>query len=149
AAIAAVAAGGEVVVLDSGGYGAVTITQAVTIEAPAGIYAGIHVTSGDAITINAGVFDVVTVRGLTLNGGSNSGITVSSVGTLVVESCLISGFQMDGISVPSGGVSVIVKDTDVRTCAQGFGIRNSSGTVTAVIDRSHLDANSIGYFSIN
>src|SRR5512132_2933185 len=33
-AIAAVAAGGEVIVLDSAGYGAVTITQSVSLIAP-------------------------------------------------------------------------------------------------------------------
>src|ERR1700757_623419 len=45
--------GGEAIVLDSGGYGAVTITQAVTIEAPPGVLAFIHPSSGDAITVNA------------------------------------------------------------------------------------------------
>ena len=46
AAIAAVAAGGEVIVLDSGGYGAVTVTKSVTLEAPAGIYAEKTVAKG-------------------------------------------------------------------------------------------------------
>ena len=45
---------GEVIVLDSGGYGPVTITQGVTIEAPAGVTAFVHPPSGDAITVNAG-----------------------------------------------------------------------------------------------
>src|SRR4029450_4715446 len=34
---------GEVIVLDSAGYGAVTITKAVSIIAPTGVYAGISV----------------------------------------------------------------------------------------------------------
>src|ERR1700687_5345594 len=54
--------GGEAIVLDSGGYGPVTITQAVTIEAPAGVLAFIHPPSGDAMTINAGVSDKVIIR---------------------------------------------------------------------------------------
>ena len=33
--------GGEVIVLDSGGYGPVSITQSVSVVAPAGVYAGI------------------------------------------------------------------------------------------------------------
>src|SRR6266571_6657569 len=54
AAIAQTQSGGEVVVLDSGGYGTVTITQAVSLVAPAGVYAGISVFSGTGITVNAG-----------------------------------------------------------------------------------------------
>jgi hypothetical protein len=74
AAIAAVAAGGELVVLDSGGYGPVTITKAVTIEAPAGIYAGLYVASGDGIIVDAGGGDTVILRGLTLNSvGTGTG----------------------------------------------------------------------------
>ncbi|MEO8674060.1 MAG: hypothetical protein ABI569_00675, partial [Casimicrobiaceae bacterium] len=41
AAVAATSAGGEVIVLDSAGYGTVTISQAVSIIAPAGVYAGV------------------------------------------------------------------------------------------------------------
>src|ERR1700686_956347 len=41
--------GGEAIVLDSGGYGPVTITQSLIIEAPAGVVAFIHPPSGDAI----------------------------------------------------------------------------------------------------
>src|SRR5215471_13629595 len=53
-AISQTSVGGEVIVLDSAGYGAFTITQAVSIIAPPGIYAGISVFSGDGIDINAG-----------------------------------------------------------------------------------------------
>lgn len=84
--------------LDSGGYGPVTITQALTIEAPAGVTAFIHPPPGDdAITINAGASDVVTLRGLVLNGGAFVGITVAAVGTLNVENCFITGFGGNGI----------------------------------------------------
>ena len=43
---------GEVIVLDSAGYGPVTITKSVSIIAPAGNHAGITVFSGDGITVN-------------------------------------------------------------------------------------------------
>jgi hypothetical protein len=78
---------GEVIVLDSGGYGPVTITKGVTIEAPAGVTAFIHPASGSAITVNAGPSDKVTLRALTLNGGSDNGITVNSVGTWPRPGC--------------------------------------------------------------
>ena len=72
-AISQTSPGGEVVVLDSAGYGAFTITQAVSITAPPGVYAGISVFSGDGITITAGGSDTVILRGLTLNNQAAPG----------------------------------------------------------------------------
>jgi len=46
-------AGGKVIVLDSARYGPVTITKSISLIAPAGIYAGITVFSGDGVTVNA------------------------------------------------------------------------------------------------
>ena len=48
-ALGVVSAGGEIVALDSGGYGPVTIGKSITIESPPGIYAGITAPSGDAL----------------------------------------------------------------------------------------------------
>ena len=45
------AADGEIVVLDSAGYGPVTITQGVSIIAPAGIYAGVTNGGGDGVVV--------------------------------------------------------------------------------------------------
>src|SRR5512147_2027792 len=65
--IGATDVGGEVIVQDAGGYGAVTITKSVTITSPAGVYAGISVFGGDGVLVNgAGV--VVVLRGLVING---------------------------------------------------------------------------------
>lgn len=43
AAISVVTAGGEVVALDSGGYGAISITKSVQLVAPTGVYAAITI----------------------------------------------------------------------------------------------------------
>jgi hypothetical protein len=136
---------GEVIVLDSGGYGAVTITQGVTIEAPAGVTAFVHPPSGDAITVTAGS-GTVTLRGLTLNGGTNNGITVNSVGTLNVENCFITGFSNAGIQMLSAG-RLNVKGTDIKACNVGVFLFNASGLVQASIDHCHLDGNSEGFGS--
>jgi hypothetical protein len=130
---------GEAIVLDSGGYGAVTITQGVTIEAPAGVTAFIHPASGDAITVNAGTA-TVTLRGLVLNGGASNGITVNSVGTLNVENCFITGFALDGILMASAG-NLNVKGTDIKACNAGVLINNTSGVMRASFDHCHLDGN--------
>ena len=136
--------GGEAIVLDSGGYGPVTITQAVTIEAPPGVVAFIHPSAGDAVTINAGLSDKVVLRGLVLNGGPASGVTANTVGTLSVEGCAISGFAVFGVHMTAAG-QLVVKNTDVKSCGVGVGIHNTSGTVKAAIDHCHLDGNTEGF----
>src|SRR6202035_5770597 len=87
-ALAKTSAGGEIDVVDSGDYGPVTISQAVSIEA-AGVLATIQVSSGNGITVTAGLNDVVVLRGLTLDGqgAANDGINFSTGASLYVENC--------------------------------------------------------------
>src|SRR5262250_517751 len=104
-AITQTSPGGEIAVLDTAGYGTVTITQAVSIINEEGVEAGITVTSGDGITITAGASDVVNLRGLTLVGaaGSGNGITFKSGGNLNIQNCVIRGFAHSGLNlIPTG-----------------------------------------------
>src|SRR5450432_688710 len=57
-----VAAGGEIDILDPAGYGAVTITKAVSIVNDGVGTAGVQAASGNAVTINAGANDTVYLR---------------------------------------------------------------------------------------
>src|SRR6266540_418367 len=83
AALVQTAGGGEIVALDSGGYGAVTISQAVTIVAAPGIQASISPASGAAITVSAGPGDVVVLRNLYLNAqGAGNGILYQAAAAL-------------------------------------------------------------------
>jgi hypothetical protein len=52
AAITVTNTGGEIIVLDSAGYGPVAISKSVSIISPPGIYAGVSVLSGEGITMN-------------------------------------------------------------------------------------------------
>ena len=113
-ALAATNAGGEIIVLDSGGYGSVTIAQSVSIIAPAGVYAGISVFSGDGVTVAAGVAGNVTLRGLTINGqGGNRGIVVTSAAEVHIKRCIVTNMGADGIRI-DGGTRINVRDTLVR-----------------------------------
>ncbi len=146
-AVAEVNPGGEVIVLETGGYGPVTLAHAVTIDAPPGVLAFIHPPSGAAVTINAGAGDTVVLRGLVLNGGSADGVLASTVGRLVVEECAISGFPGSGIVMTSAG-ALTMEGTDVAGCGSGVVIANPSGNVTASIDHCQLDGNSNGLVAI-
>ena len=156
AAIGVVLAGGEVVALDSGGYGATTISKAVTLTSPLGVYAAITaLTAGtSAITVSATAGfagDTVVLRGLTLTGlGGLHGINVTSVRNLHVEGCVISGFTQNGINVSLtvDGSHIFVKDTITRNNgSDGIHILTSTGLVRASIDNCRSERNfDFGFF---
>ncbi len=115
AAIAQTNDQGEIVVLDSAGYGKVTITKSVTIVAPPGIYAGISVFAGDdGVTVNA-PSGVVVLRGLKINGqGGNNGVNFVQGAELRVEGCDIAGMSQRGINAElTPGAAIYIRDTTV------------------------------------
>src|SRR5438132_11695423 len=63
-AINQAAAGAEVVVVSSGGYGGATITKSITVNAPTGVIAFV----GRTITVAIPSTDKVTLGGLSMNG---------------------------------------------------------------------------------
>src|SRR5436305_2079853 len=97
-AISKTAAGGEINVLDPGGFGAVTITKSITISSE-GFEAGVLVSGTNGIIVNAGNTGVVVLRGLDIEGlGTGlSGIKVLSAGAVHVENCTINNFTQSGI----------------------------------------------------
>jgi nitrous oxidase accessory protein NosD len=148
-AITQVVAGGEIIALESGGYGPLTINKAVTVNAPDGIIAFIHPPSGDAITIGAGASDTVILRGLTLNGGAGNGITVNTVGQLFVEHCTITGFVSDGISFSAAGGTLFMRDDDVRECFFGVIVESTGTASRAVIRGSNFVENTTGVYAFS
>jgi len=128
AAIGVTAAGGEVIVLDSAGYGPVTITKSVSIIAPPGVYAGVTVFSGNGITVNA-PGATVALRGLSIIGqGGTNGVDYSGVsspgGALLIDNCEIRGMSGVGIQVTNNSgfhrLSVLVKHSIVHDNASAF-----------------------------
>lgn len=135
-------AGGEVIVLDSAGYGPVTIAQSVSIIAPPGVYAGVTVPSADGVLV-AGAGITVVLQGLTINGtGGSNGINFSQGDELHVINCSISNMSSDGISATAAGGKLFVAGTTVRDGAsRGL---FASGTVTVIVDRARIENNGSG-----
>jgi len=134
--------GGEVLVLDSAGYGPVTITQAVSIIAPAGVYAGVSVFSGDGVTVNAGTSDTVVLRGLTITGvGGANGVVVNTAGSVDVGRVEISGFSGDGIKFNDGNTLILRDSISRQNGHNGFTFSPAAGG-TLIVERSSFDGNS-------
>src|SRR3979411_1746669 len=72
-AISKTAAGGEIDALDPAGFGALTITKAITIDGGGGQVASVLASGTNGINVNAGATDVVILRNLRINGLSGSG----------------------------------------------------------------------------
>ncbi len=134
-ALAKTAPGGEINCLDPGDFGTVNITFSVTISCEAGT-AGILVTEGAAgITINAATTDVVTLRGLDIDGqGSGvAGIQILSAKAVHIEKTAIRNFRSGstaatGITTtPLGSVTIFLFIADTVISDNDYGIRLRSG----------------------
>jgi Right handed beta helix region len=137
-------AGGEVVVLDSAGYGSMTINKSVQVIVPPGVHAGITAGSfSNGVTVNAGPSDVVTLRGIYITRGDtfNSGILFLGGGALFVENCVIEKFSTGIDFQPTGTARLSVKGTVVRN--SGFAgilvLGPTGGVARATVERSWLE----------
>jgi hypothetical protein len=131
-ALAHTNAGGEVIAIDSGGYGAFTVSQSVGVIGAPGAHAAITVTSGDGIDVTAGASDTVTIRGLniTLTGGATFGINASTFGALFIDHCSVLG-GVNGIRIAGGaGSHASLVDTAARAATDtGYSIASRAALV--------------------
>jgi hypothetical protein len=144
-AISKTAAGGEINCLDPGGFGAVTITKAITIACE-GVTAGVVVPGTNGIIVNAGASDNVTLRGIDINGDGTglNGIRFLAGKALIVDNCQIYGFTTRGIDVALGAAaSVDVKDTRINNIG-GAGIRTASTVGNASLSAERVNISRVG-----
>jgi hypothetical protein len=142
-AISKTAAGGEIDALDPAGYGAVTITKAITIDGGGGQVASVLVSGTNGIVVQAGPSDVVILRNLRINGigtGIN-GIRWLAGKALTVENCDIFGFTTNGIDIAKAdGGKAFVHNTVVQNVGQaGLSVQSTTTNTSVDIDNSRFD----------
>jgi Right handed beta helix region len=147
-ALTQTAAGGEIDVVDPGGYGMVTITKAISIVNDGVGVAAIGVSSGNAITISAGATDSVHLRGLTIDGlGSGTdGIDFKTGGNLAIEDCVIRGFTNAGIAVTLSTSSTFSVSNTIASNNGISGIAvgaSGSAVVTGVVSKVTTNNNNL------
>src|SRR5262245_19242127 len=157
AALALTLAGGEIYVLNSANYGAVSINKAVTITSE-GAVAGVLATSGVGVAISAGANDVVNLRGLDIDGGNSGtvGIQFNSGQSLNIQKSTIRNFTSSGIAfAPNAGASALfVSDTQVTNNGSNgilvapTGSAAVNGALSRVVASSNgLASNGVGIFA--
>jgi hypothetical protein len=143
-AISKTAAGGEIDAMDPGGYGTLTITKAITIDG-SGTFASVLNSGTNGFNINAGPNDIVTLRGLSIQGARQStspgvtGIKFNSGKGLNVLDCVILNENSNGIDVTLGaaGSFVFVRNTVVKNCAgDALSATTTVGTVKVMVKDS-------------
>lgn len=157
-AISKTATGGEINVLDPGGFGGVTITKSITISSE-GFEAGVLVSGTNAIVINATSTSDVVLRGLDIEGLGTGLVGIKVLGaldSLHVEKCTINNFRGSngsGIEIATsaaGTTQVYIKDTIVRNNGQGTGggifvNPGVSAVVKASLDNVRMEHNVFGF----
>jgi hypothetical protein len=138
---------GEIDALDPGGFGAVTITKSITIDGT-GTLAGILASLTTGIIVNATSTDVITIRGISINGACNGirGMNILQAKTVNVEDCVIFRFVNEGILVnETSDIALNVRNTVIRNNAgDGINTFTSAGTVRGSLDNVSLTGNGNG-----
>ena len=159
-AISKTAAGGEINAIDSGGFGAVTITKSITIDLSPQL-GGVLVTGTNGISVNAGADADVILRGINFvavppSTPQLSGVRILSARTVRIENSSFSGFgsttpsnKAASISVTptAANTSVVVDNVDIRVgVLNGIGILvDPAATFTATV--TVRNSTILGYFT--
>jgi hypothetical protein len=113
AAFPTVTAGGELIALDTAGYGPITnINKAITVAALPGNTAFVVAAAGTAaFTVNGGPSDLIILRNLSFNGSGAANTTgvQDNSGKLVIDNCKFAQLTT-GLNVVNAKVDVFFSD---------------------------------------
>ncbi len=139
-AISKTAAGGEISVLDPGGFGAVTITKSINIGGP--IEGSILAAGVNGIIINAGAADDIYIRNVEIEGVGTglNGVRILKAGSVTLQGVNIRNFTTTGIDINSTtNVRTYLTDVSVHDTKIGLSVK-TTGVLTSTVftDRSRF-----------
>jgi hypothetical protein len=146
-AISKTAGGGEINCLDPGGFGGVTTIKAMTFNC--GYTLGsILVAGSPGITINAGVNDRVTIRGIQITG-VNQTVTPGTIGVRIlqakavsIEDSVISNFGQQGVldSRSAGTTRLYIRNSIIsNNTGTGIALLATGLSVTDIENTSSIN----------
>jgi hypothetical protein len=159
AAIAVVTPGGELIALDTSGYGPITsINKAITIATVPGATAFVVAAAGTAaFTVNGAASDLIKLRNINFNGSGAAGTTGlrHNSGQLIVENCSFQQLtigvdcvaKMDLINCNISGNGTGVISTGQGT--EGSGSSTTVSTAQVRINGGNINANTLGLSQVN
>ena len=148
-AISKTAVGGEISVLDPGGYGAVTITKPITISG-VGEQSSILASGTNGVNVNITVAPVaphnppvVTLRNIQINGaGTTLGLTgvnvISTIATQVIlDNVNIFGFSSNGVLV--NGSNKVAVTNSMFSNISGIAVQPDAGSTIRLSNNGVYD----------
>jgi hypothetical protein len=152
-AISKTAPCGEISVLDPGGFGAVTITKAMTINGTGTLAGILSALANAAVIVNAQPADTVVLRDISMNGACSgvNGVRFIAGKNLVIDHCWIGNMTTRGIDVAktADGTQLKVFNTDITNVNTAIGASTTVGAVFVDVDNITVQAavNGINYVS--
>ncbi len=142
-AISKTASGGEINVLDPGGFGAVTVTKPITISS-IGFEGGVLVSGTNGIIVNTpNASDNVVLSGLDIEG-LGTGINGVNIiqGNVDIRNTTIHNFATNGVNVTANGKVLILSSViSFNGSSSNAGTGGVDVTGTAVIENTTLESN--------
>ncbi|WP_136618775.1 MULTISPECIES: hypothetical protein [Mesorhizobium] len=143
-AISKTAVGGEINVLDPGGFGGVTITKSITIRSDH-VEAGVLVSGTNAIIVNAGATGKVVLEGLDIEGLATglNGVNILSGQVVYIIRCDIRHFTQNGVNSISStaGARVFIQDSTINQNGGGVNVQGNGVGNIAALNRVLVDGN--------
>jgi hypothetical protein len=143
-AISKTAVGGEINVLDPGGFGAVTITKSIQILSQ--FEAGVLVSGTNGIIVNApAANDKVLLEGLDIEGLGTGldGVKMVGSGKLFIRKCSIRNFTGNGVNVVgTANARAFVEESVITGNNIGVNLKGIGGVAnSAHLEHSVVDNN--------
>jgi hypothetical protein len=153
-AISKTAGGGEINCLDPAGFGGLTIIKAMTVNCGYTLGSAL-VAGGPGITINAGVNDRVTLRGIQLTG-INQTVTPGTIGVRIlagksvsIEDSVISNFSQQGVldSRSAGNTKLSIRNTIISN-NNAAGVSLTATNISFTVLDNVLSLNNLNGISV-
>jgi hypothetical protein len=156
-AISKTATGGEISVLDPGGYGTLTVTKAITVDGGTGAGWGSTLASGTNgfvinITTNLST-DKVILRNLSINGAGTTlgtdGIRFLDGAELTIENVSIFNFSGDAIDIAQTQNSAThIRNVTINNVPNGIKVNTTTGQTTITVEDSSIRATTVGFDAV-
>jgi hypothetical protein len=145
-----VAANGEIDVLDPAGYGALTITHGITIQAHG--FGGITQACNTcaAITVAVTTADPVTLNGLLIDGAGTGyvGILINSGPSVQILNSVVRHFQSGiGDVTSTNGSNLLIEDTIASDNGNGVALIPGGTSVQATLNGITANNNATGVWT--
>jgi hypothetical protein len=144
-AISKTAEGGEISVLDPGGYGTITINKGITINGEGTIGSILNAGAVNGVNVNVTsnpTTATVYLHNISINGAQtgNDGIRYTAGAVLVVDHCWIYGQNLNGVEVAAAGAALLKMNDTVIEDITGDCVKIDTASTQAVvmIDNSHM-----------